>query len=331
MRRFISAVLAAALCLSALSACRSSGISESAQLGSAELEQLEELNTPYVGMVLKSLDNQFYPLIKAGAEAEANKLGVELIVVAPESENDADEQAELLGIMANMALDVLVIAPCDESTLTDSLARAHSNGKHILAVDEKLRSPFCEGYVGAYDLGAGKREGALAAGVAVSDTAVILSGSANSANHTERAQGITQRLYQSGINVVECVDCASSSSLAYQETTRLLEDYPDLGVICATNDTMAIGAQSAVADAKRDVPVVSLDGTPDVVNLVAQGRIAGVVDQDPYEIGVQAVDAAVQLYEGETVDNVYVSSRIITQLTAQTSLDVLSRRLNEYD
>ncbi len=330
MRRRYTALTSAILCLSLCTGCGSAP-AVTQQFEPLDPEALREIDTPYIGIVLKSLEGQFYPLIKAGAEAEANRLGAEVIVVAPEEENDANEQAELLGIMAGMALDVIAVASCDEATLDSSLELAHSNGKYILAVDEPLSSALCECYVGTDDLTVGKRQAAYAANVARSDTAVILRGSENSPNHNTRVQGLKQRLYQSGIRVTACVDCGSSRTAAYEQTAKLLESDPDIGVICATNDDMAVGAQQAVSTQGSEVPIVSIDGTMEVVQSVLDGEIAGVVDQDAYEIGVRTVDAAVRLYAGESIADDYVPAQIITQRTAQNALDVLNRRIEEYD
>ncbi len=291
--------------------------------------ELESLDNPYIGMVLKSLDGQFYPMMKAGAEAEADRLGAEVIVVAPDSEENAEEQAEIIRIMADMALDVLAIAPCEEELFTDSLARAEQNGKILLAVDEKLEYSGCAAYIGSDNTLGGQREGTFAAQIAVSDTAVILRGSEKSRNHTQRVHGLEQSLNADGISVLACRDCKSSRAKAYDTTWELLDRYDSIGVICATNDSMAIGASRAVQEAGSAVPVVSFDGTPEVLELVRDGVISGTIVQDAYQIGVRCVDTAVALYRGEEVEDTSVPMVLVTPRTAEYYLSETEHEIDD--
>jgi ribose transport system substrate-binding protein len=326
----IALLMAGMVCIAGCCACGSnSSAEETSSLQSADMEILEELQTPYVGMILKSLDGQFYPLIKAGAEAEADRLGVDLIVVAPDNEQDAEGQAELLDIMADMALDVLIVAPCEENQLTAGLEKAQANGKHILAVDEPLSFSGCEGCISADNYMGGFREGAYAATVAVAPTAVILRGEAESTNHNERTLGLRTSLARSGIAHITSRICNSSRTEAYQETKQLLAREDTIGVICATDDDMALGAHQAVVESGKTIPIVAFDGTPDMLKQVENGAISGVIMQDAYEIGVRSIQAAVQAAAGESIEEENISINLVVQDTAETYLDTLKTRLND--
>lgn len=316
------------LCILCCCACSSKSISSNRQtLTTEELETLDELQTPYIGMILKSLDGEFYPLIKAGAETEADRQGAELIVVAPDSENDADGQAELVDIMADMALDVLIISPCDESLLTDSLERASQNGKHILAVDDRLSYPGCEGYIGSDDLDGAFHQGAHAATLTEDSSAVILRGQMGSHNHVNRTLGLRDSLIRSGITQIDSYCCNSSRTEAYHKTASLLELGTPIGVICTTDDDMAFGAQKALSESERTIPIVSFDGTPEMLKAVEGGIIDSTMMQDAYEIGVQSVRAAVQATDGQSVGDVIVPMKLIVSHTAGQALEQLEHRL----
>lgn len=316
------------LCILGCCACSSKSVSSNRQpLTAEDLETIEELQTPYIGMILKSLDGEFYPLIKAGAEAEADRQGVELIVVAPDSESDADGQAELVSIMADMALDVLIISPCDESLLTDSLERASQKGKHILAVDDRLSYPACEGYIGSDDWDGAFHQGAHAATLAENSSAVILRGQMGSRNHVDRALGLRDSLIRSRIVRIFSICCNSSRSEAYHQTAALLESNTPIGVICTTNDDMAFGAQKALSESDRTVPIVSFDGTPEMLKAVEDGTIDSTMMQDAYEIGVQSVRAAVQTADGQPAGDVIVPMKLVVSRTAEQALEQLENRL----
>lgn len=290
---------------------------------------LESFDMPYIGIVLKSLDGEFYPLIKAGAEAEADRLGVEVIVVAPDSEENAEEQAEIIDIMSNMALDVLEIAPCEEALLTESLENAEKKGKILLAVDEDLEYDGCSAYIGSDSLLGGQREGAFAAQLATANTAIILHGPESSHNHTERAYGVEQSLSANDIEVLCSQDCGTTRSGAQEQMETLLNEWDSIGVICATDDDIAIGASRAVRASGRDIPIVSFDGTPEVLKLIEKGEIAGAIVQDAYEIGVDCVDTALTLYRGEEAENITVPMTLVTERTAEYYLSKMEKQIQE--
>lgn len=316
--------IAAALALSLLCCACSSGEELPEQTIPKELEQFD---TVYVGMILKTLNGQYYPLIKAGAEAEASRLGVDLIVVAPENENEAEEQAEIVEIMADMALDVLVISPCDESKLKDGLQIAGQNGKHILAVDQPIADSRCEGYVGPDHFQSGYQQGEHAARLAEGKRAVIIK-NASEQNHEQRAKGIRLGLELNGVEVATVIDGNAEFTRAYTEVQKYLSTAHDIGVICATNDEMARGAYWAVHDSGEDIAVAAFDGTPRGLESVAEGEIALTMVQDAYEIGVHSVRAAVQLHQGKAVGADYIPAHVATRHTAQTYWDEIHQQLN---
>lgn len=327
MRRLLCVLLSAALPLLCCG-CELQDGAARALTGDVSTD-LESFDMPYIGIVLKSLDGEFYPLLKAGAEAEADRLGVEVIVVAPDSEENAEEQAEIVDIMSNMALDVLAIAPCDEALLTESLQNAEKKGKILLAVDEDLNYDGCAAYIGSDSLLGGQREGAFAAQMATADTAIVLHGPENSRNHTDRAYGVEQSLSANGIEVLRSQDCGATRDGAQAQMNQLLEEFPSIGVICATDDDIAIGASRAVRASGREIPIVSFDGTPEVLKLIQKGEIAGAVVQEAYEIGVDCVDTALALYRGEEADNISVPMTLVTERTAGYYLSKMEKQIQD--
>ena len=329
-----------ALCRTALLAlcgllCAACGAAEPAGSAPGSAVQPEtpapSLQTPYVGIVLKSLDNPYFQLIKAGAEDEADARGVEVMVFSPDGEADTDDQADMLCTMADMAVDVIAIAPVDEDALADGLARAARNGKYLLAVDTALDSAVCACYIGTDNYAAAYQQGQYAAGlVEPGACAVILRGQAQDKAHTQREAGLTDALHAAGVYVLDTEVCDSSAELAGQTMAGLLAVYDTIDLVCTTSDSMAAGAQRAIAQAGRadGIRIVSFDGMPEVCELVRAGDIDAVFAQDAYAIGQQCIRAAVQLYQGESVPpTIYTDVTCITAETAQAHIDEVVRRL----
>ena len=289
------------------------------------------LNMPYVGIILKSTDNPYFALLKAGAEDEADALGVQVMVVSSDAEADSDAQATLLDTMATMAVDVIAIAPSEEGALTDGLERAVENDKIVMAVDSCMDFTDIACYIGTDQYNAAYQQGAYAAKL-VAETenanAVILRGAEGDKTHTLRQYGLEDGLHDGNAHVLDVEICNSSEEEAAERMEQLLEQYGDLNVVCTTNDSMAVGAQRAIAESGRDIHIVSFDGMQEATELVRVGEIDAVFAQDAYEMGRQCIRNAVKLYQGETVDSsIYTDVTCIEQGDAQAHLDDIDRKL----
>lgn len=294
---------------------------------------LTVLDMPYIGVILKSTNNPYFALMKAGIEDEADALGVQVMVVSPESETSADAQADLLDTMSNMAVDVIAIAPSNEDILLDGLKNAYKNDKIIMAIDSSLSFEGCSCYIGTDHYTAAYREGKYAAEL-IQETenvnAVILRGAKNDKTHTLREYGLTDGLHDGGAHVLDAEICNSSDAEAEKATNELLKIYGNIDAICTTNDAMAIGAQRAVAEAgRKDIHIVSFDGMQDASELVRVGEIDADFAQDAYTIGTLCVDNAVKLYHGETVEkSIHTDIECITASNAEQHIEEIMRRLN---
>lgn len=337
MKNIRKICLAAILALCSLLCCACGGSAarksteDTTDTGSGTSAQPVSLDMPYIGILLKSLENPYFDLIKAGAEDEADALGVEVMVFSPDGEDDTDDQADMLLTMADMAVDVIAIAPIDEASLEEGLSRAKENGKIIVAVDTSLDYDGCACYIGTDNYTAAYQQGEYAAGLVGEDAcAVILRGQAQDKAHTLREYGLEDALLDSGVQLLDTEICNSSEEEAEEALTELLETCETLNLVCTTSDSMAVGAQRAIAQAGRsgDIHIVSFDGMQEVSELVRIGEIDAVFAQDAYEIGRECIRNAVKLYQGEEVpETIHTGVELITQGNAQAHMDEVNRRL----
>jgi len=77
-------------------------------------------------------------------------------------------------------------------------------------------------------------------------------------------------------------------------TADTLTRTPDLNVVFAANDTMALGAVEAIraAGKTKQILVVGVDGVPDARKAILAGRMTASVAQLPYLIGKRSAELA---------------------------------------
>ncbi|MBV8899374.1 MAG: substrate-binding domain-containing protein, partial [Verrucomicrobia bacterium] len=87
---------------------------------------------------------------------------------------------------------------------------------------------------------------------------------------------------------------------ALDVATNILQTNPNLAAFYCANDTMALGAMQAVQNVGKagKVMVVGTDGDPEAVKMVAAGRMAATVAQDPAKVGATGLDQLVESVKG---------------------------------
>lgn len=97
-------------------------------------------------------------------------------------------------------------------------------------------------------------------------------------------------------------------------TENILESSPDIKIIYATNDEMALGAYQAVEGKQKqdDIFIIGFDGSPDALKSIKDGKLGATLAQKPIDMGYAGVEAIKTLLEGGTVeDRIYTPTEVI--------------------
>lgn len=256
-------------------------------------------------IVVKSLADQYWVLLKAGAEAKAKELGVKVNVIGPNAESEVQQQVDMIQNAIGAGVDGLAIAPSSPDTVLPVLEQADSAGIPVIAVDTDLPNyENKKSFIGTGNEAAGKQGGEYAAElVGEGAKAIILRGRAGDTTHDDREKGFKEGLEAGGVEVLEVRDCMSEAEKAMNAMQDLMNRYDQIDVVCTTADSMAQGAQRAIENAGEDIPVIGFDGTIPVAELIAQGSvIKGSVAQAPYTMGELAVESLLKLVNGEEIE-----------------------------
>lgn len=100
---------------------------------------------PKVGLSLSTLNNPFFVQIRAGAQAEAKKLGVDLTVT--DAQNDASQQANQLQNFTSSNLGAIIVNPVDSDAASNSVKAADQAKIPVIAVDRGVNKASVDALV----------------------------------------------------------------------------------------------------------------------------------------------------------------------------------------
>lgn len=283
-------------------------------------------------IVVKSLADQYWVLLKAGAEAKAEELGVTVDVIGPNAESEVQQQADMIQNKIGEGVDGLGVAPSNPDTVTTVLQQADDAGIPVIAVDTDLPDyANKKSFIGTGNEAAGEQGGKYAAELVGSGKkAVILRGRQGDTTHDQREAGFKKGLEAGGVEILEIKACDSEAEKAMNTMMDMMNRYEQIDIVCTTADSMAQGAQRAIENAGAEIPVIGFDGTIPVAELIAQGSvIKGSVAQSPYDMGQLAVEKLVALSKGETIeDRIDSGTSMVTPENAETFKADLEAKVN---
>ncbi|MEV5881793.1 substrate-binding domain-containing protein [Streptomyces sp. NPDC052020] len=271
-----------------------------------------------IGLSLSTLNNPFFVQIRAGAEQEARRRGVDLTVT--DAQNDASQQANQLQNFTSEGLGAIVVNPVDSDAAGPSVRSANQADIPVVAVDRGVSGADTAALVASDNVEGGRLGArALAGKLGGEGTIVILQGQAGTSASRERGAGFAEglRAYP-GIEVVARQPADFDRAKGLDVMTNLFQAHPDIDGVFAENDEMALGAVKALgAKAGRSVQVVGFDGTPDGLKAVEAGTLYASVAQVPKELGRIAVDNALRAADGRRVEEtVKVPVKVVTRENA---------------
>jgi ribose transport system substrate-binding protein len=251
----------------------------------------------------KNRTNPAYIGARLGADRVAARLGCSLRHHVPTKPDDVEEQRGLLAAVLAEGVDAILLAPTHATALNDLLQRARSKGIPILCMVSQPEKFDCTCFVGSDDR-------ALARGIAdhLFDSlggrgdVVTLEGHPNAMTTAPRTAG-----FRDAAAARPAVRIKASRAGDFQRDgghramAELLGAEPRIDGVLAANDFMAIGALDAMREARRLMPIVGINATPEGVAAVKRGDLVATTSFDAMKMACLGVEAAVRVLRGETV------------------------------
>lgn len=253
-----------------------------------------------VGFSVSTLNNPFFVSLSEGAKAEAEKQGVKLVVV--DAGDDAAKQTNDIEDLISRNVSVLIVNPVDSDAVAPAVQNAVSKGIKVISVDRVVNGVEVDCQI-ASDNAAGAKMATeyLVELIGEGAKAAELEGVPGASATIDRGAGFHE-VADTALDVVASQTANFNRAEGMNVMENILQSCPEVKGVFAHNDEMALGAVEAVSASGKDIKIIGFDATDDAVAAVKSGKMAATVAQKPELMGETAVQTAMKLINGETVE-----------------------------
>jgi len=265
---------------------------------------------PKVALVMKSLANEFFLTMEDGAKAyqKEHPQEFDLISNGIKDETDTSAQIRIVEQMIVAKVDGLVIAPADSKALVPVLKKASDAGIKVVNIDNRLDPEVLKSKgLDIPFVGPDNRKGARLAGdylakhLKAGDQVGIIEGVPTTTNAQQRTAGFKDAMDAADMKIVSTQSGNWEIDKGNAVAAAMLNEYPNIKALLCGNDSMAMGAVSAIraAGKKGQVLVIGYDDIQAIQPMLKDGRILATVNQFAAKQAVFGIEAALKLVKGE--------------------------------
>lgn len=261
---------------------------------------------PYIAVVAKGFQHQFWQSVKTGAEKAAADYNIKITFEGPDTEAQIDKQVDMLSSALNKNPKAICLAALDSKAVVASLQKAKDRNIPVVGFDSGVESDIVVA-TAATDNKAASAAAAdkMAEAIGGSGKIAMVVHDQTSKTGQERRDGFKDRIASKypDITIVD-IQYGDGDHLKSAEAAKsIINANPDLKGIYGANEGSAIGVVMAVEELNKSgsIQVVGFDSGKKQIDAIRSGLEYGAVTQDPIQIGYKAVEAAYKAYKGEEV------------------------------
>ena len=280
-----------------------------------EATQTKKCSLIYIPKI-RDNTNDFWTSVISGCKMAAEEYESDLEILAPDKEENIEEQNKLLKKAIEQKPDAILFSPSSMDASDELLKEAKEKGIRITYIDSYTKEELQDLTVATDNVNAGRMLGEYARKLIDKDSKIaIVSHVKGVSTAIEREQGFREGLGDYNKNVVDVVYCNSQFDKASQLTEELMEKYPNLEMIAGMNEYSSVGAARAVQkhDMEDQIQVVGVDSSQEAVQLMEKGVFKGIVVQKAFKMGYLGVTETVRMLQGKPYDeNVNSGCQLVT-------------------
>ena len=287
-----------------LGACGQTGLGNN-QSSSTEVTKKEakDLN---IGVSLSTTNNPYFVAMKDGLEKYAADKKVSLKL--SDAQDDAARQANDVQNFISQNVDAILINPVDSDAIIPVIKEANNANIPVILLDRGSNGGEVLTTVASDNVEAGKMAAEFIVKELGENAKVFeLSGVPGASATVDRGKGFND-IAKEKLTILSSQSANFDRAQALNTTQNMIQANKDVQVIFAQNDEMALGASQAVKSAGlKNVLIVGIDGQPDAHQAIKNGDITATIAQQPAKMGEIAIQAAIDHYQGKTIEKETVS------------------------
>ena len=299
-----------------------------------------EAKTYKVGVSIYQYTDNFMTLYRNEIEAYFKTLETDEVkydITITDGKNDMAEQTNQVRTFITQGMDLIILNLVQTSSADAVIDEIVAAGIPLVLINREPLAYDAEGntideayegilnnpqvcYVGADARQSGTYQGEMIAALENKGdlngdgkvSYIMIEGDPENIDAQYRTEFSVKALTDAGIEV-ECLDDQVGNwdqTKGQELCANALSKYGDkIEVVFCNNDGMALGAETAIEAAGRkvgeDIYLVGVDALPEAIDLIKEGNMTGTVLNDHIGQSHAAVDVAVQLLNGEEINNYY--------------------------
>src|SRR5919109_4184917 len=244
---------------------------------SVDLTQSQDVT---IAVITHGSGDSFWAVAKKGAEQAGKDLGV--TVKYSESNNDPEEQAQLIDAAITEEVDGIAVSAPDPDAIRDSVRTAVDAGIPVVTLNSGAEESASLGaitHVGQTETIAGEGAGAKLKEAGVTKLICVVHEQGN-IGLNQRCDG-AKKAFGGDVENVQ-VAGVNDISTTLTEIQSKLESDDSIDGVLALNPDIAVAARDAIAGANSEAKVATFDLSGDVIKAIEDDEILFAVDQQQY-------------------------------------------------
>ncbi|WP_455813676.1 sugar ABC transporter substrate-binding protein [Pseudomonas graminis] len=259
-----------------------------------------------VGVSMALFDDNFLTIVRNSISKEMKTENVNGQI--EDAKGDVAQQLQQVQNFIGQGVDAIIVNPVDTNAVKPIVDLTTKAGIPLVFVNRKPATELTGkmAFVGSDSELAGRLQmEALAKRMDYKGNVAILLGDLANEATRERTKGVKAIVAKyPGLKVVQEQTAKFTRNDAVDVTSNWLTAGDDIQAIASNNDEMAIGALQALGKNEQKILVAGVDGTPDALQMIKNGKMVASVFQDAKGQGEGAVQTAVKLVKGEQVQKI---------------------------
>ena len=261
---------------------------------------------PYIAIVSKGSQHQFWQAVQKGATDEAAAKGATITYEGPASESEVDKQLTMLQTALDKKPAAICFAALDSKAAGPLLQKAKDAGIPVVGFDSGVDSPIPVTTVSTDNIAAaGEAADHMATLIGGSGKVAVIVHDQTSQTGTTRRDGFVNRMTEKHPNIeVVAIEYGAGDPVKSADFAKaIMTKYPDLKGFFGANEGSAKGVLNALKEAGKEGKIVAIgyDSGQQQIDAIMSGVMAGAITQNPVGIGAKCVSAALDAIAGETL------------------------------